>query len=132
MLRGPGAASLFTRALATVIAKAADEVPLADLNRLRASGQSDMRAAGKTGLSAASKIELFRDLFRGRQDVFAVRWENRAKGRSGYSPRCGNEWKPGVCHKPKVRCGSCTNQAFASLGDRDSTAEAGRGDSTAR
>ena len=92
---------------------------LADLNQLRASDRSDMRAAGGSELSAASKIELFRSLFRGRQDVFAVRWENRAKGRSGYSPRCGNEWKPGVCHKPKVRCGSCTNQAFASLGDRE-------------
>ncbi len=31
---------------------------------------------------------LFGDLFRGRDDVFAVRWENLAKGRSGYSPRC--------------------------------------------
>jgi hypothetical protein len=69
---------------------------LADLNRLRASVHSDTRTAGGTELSAAVKIELFRDLFRGRHDVFAVRWENRAKGSSGYSPRCGNEWKPGA------------------------------------
>jgi hypothetical protein len=92
---------------------------LADLNRLRASASADRRAVSGAELSAASKLELFRDLFRGRQDVFAVRWENRAKGRSGYSPRCDNEWKPGVCHKPKVRCGSCTSQAFVSLGDRE-------------
>ena len=92
---------------------------LADLNRLRAAGSADAPIASGTELSAASKIEVFRDLFRGRQDVFAVRWENRAKGRGGYSPRCGNEWKPGVCHKPKVRCGRCTNQAFVSLGDRE-------------
>jgi superfamily II DNA or RNA helicase len=92
---------------------------LADLNRLRASGSDDRRTAGGAELSAASKVELFRSLFRGRPDVFAVRWENRAKGRGGYSPRCGNEWKPGVCHKPKVRCGSCTSQAFVSLGDRE-------------
>jgi hypothetical protein len=57
--------------------------------------------------------------------VFAVRWEDRAKGRNGYSPRCGNEWKPGVCHKPKVRCGSCTRQAFVSLGDRELLASLG-------
>lgn len=92
---------------------------LADLDRARASSGVARQAVGGAELSAASKVELFRDLFRGRDDVFAVRWENRAKGRSGYSPRCGNEWKPGVCHKPKVRCGSCTNQAFASLGDRE-------------
>jgi superfamily II DNA or RNA helicase len=92
---------------------------LADLNRLRASGSDDRRTAGGAELSAASKVELFRSLFHGRPDVFAVRWENRDKGRGGYSPRCGNEWKPGVCHKPKVRCGSCTSQAFVSLGDRE-------------
>jgi len=92
---------------------------LADLNRLRAAGGTGGRTGGATELSAASKIELFRDLFRGREDVFAVRWENRAKGSSGYAPRCANEWKPGVCHKPKVRCCSCTNQAFVSFGDRE-------------
>lgn len=31
------------------------------------------------------KIRIFRDLFRGREDVFAVYWENK-KGRKGYSP----------------------------------------------
>lgn len=63
-------------------------------------------------LTAAGKIELFSSLFRGRDDVFAVRWESR-KGRAGYSPQCANEWKPGVCDKPRVRCGACLNQAFA-------------------
>ncbi|WP_154071315.1 TOTE conflict system archaeo-eukaryotic primase domain-containing protein [Bradyrhizobium lablabi] len=32
------------------------------------------------------EIALFRRLFRGRSDVFPVRWENRATGRSGYAP----------------------------------------------
>src|SRR5450759_5419313 len=34
-----------------------------------------------------SKITLFRRLFRGRSDVFPIRWENRKTGRSGYAPR---------------------------------------------
>ncbi len=62
--------------------------------------------------SPGRKVELFRSLFRGREDVFAVRWENAAKHRAGYAPRCTNEWKRGVCEKPRVRCGACPNQAF--------------------
>lgn len=34
-------------------------------------------------LSEAEKIRIFRTLFRGREDVYAVRWE-RADGRKGY------------------------------------------------
>lgn len=32
-----------------------------------------------------SRIQLFRDLFQGREDVFAIRWTSK-KGKSGYSP----------------------------------------------
>ena len=42
--------------------------------------------------SAEAKIALFRSLFRGREDVYAVRWQ-RADGRSGYSPRAKRDWK---------------------------------------
>lgn len=42
---------------------------------------------------AEQRISLFRSLFRGREDVYAVRWENK-KGKSGYSPACANEWNP--------------------------------------
>ena len=38
--------------------------------------------------SIEKKIALFRRLFRGRSDVFPVRWENRTTGRSGYAPAC--------------------------------------------
>lgn len=58
------------------------------------------------------KIALFASLFRGRADVFPLRWENRSKGKSGWAPCCANEWKAGVCGKPRVRCGECPNQAF--------------------
>jgi superfamily II DNA or RNA helicase len=103
---------------------------LAELDRLRAlaaarltelecrrGARTNDHAASKDW-PAASKLRLFRDLFRGREDVFAVRWENRSRGRSGYSPWCANEWQSGVCGKPKVRCGECTNQAFVALDER--------------
>ena len=65
----------------------------------------------------SDKIALFRTLFGGREDVYPRRWENAAKGRAGYAPVCANEWKPGVCHKPRVRCGTCPNQAFVPVTD---------------
>lgn len=55
-------------------------------------------------LGAQEKIALFRRLFAGRPDVFALRWENRKDGRSGYAPACHNEWVVGVCGKPKIKC----------------------------
>ena len=63
------------------------------------------------------KIALFRTLFGGREDVYPRRWENAGKGKAGYAPVCANEWKPGVCHKPRVRCGVCPNQAFVPVTD---------------
>jgi hypothetical protein len=64
-----------------------------------------------------SKIALFRRLFCGRSDVFPLRWENRKTRRSGYAPACANEWQPGVCEKPKVKCSACPNQAFFAVDD---------------
>lgn len=58
------------------------------------------------------KLALFADLFRGREDVFPQRWEKPAKGKSGWSPRCDNEWRAGICAKPRVKCGECPHQAF--------------------
>ena len=39
-----------------------------------------------------AKIALFRTLFRGREDVYAVRWEN-PDGRAGYMPKADRNWK---------------------------------------
>ncbi len=61
------------------------------------------------------KIKLFMSLFRGREDVYAKRWENRKKGTAGYSPVCLNEWKPGLCNKPKANCYGCKNKDYAAL-----------------
>jgi superfamily II DNA or RNA helicase len=70
-----------------------------------------------TPVTAAEKVALFRSLFRGRADVFPRRWENRRTGKRGYAPACANEWVPGVCEKPRVRCGECPDQAFLPLDD---------------
>jgi len=63
--------------------------------------------------SAAQKIELYMSFFKGRPDVYAKRWINHKKGTTGYSPVCTNEWRKGYCYKPKVKCVTCQNQAFA-------------------
>lgn len=57
------------------------------------------------------RIALFLSLFQGRPDVYARRWESK-NGRSGYSPVCKNEWKPGVCLKPKGKCADCSHAEY--------------------
>ena len=42
-------------------------------------------------LSAQEKVELFRSVFKGREDVFARRWYSKASGKGGYQPVCQNE-----------------------------------------
>jgi hypothetical protein len=69
-------------------------------------------------MSPTDKVRLFRSLFRGRADVFPTRWHNRRRKTSGYSPACTNEWAPGLCEKPRVKCGDCPNQAFQPVTDQ--------------
>ena len=38
-----------------------------------------------------SKIRLFMSLFKGRDDVYAKKWENKKKATSGFSPVCLNQ-----------------------------------------
>ena len=66
--------------------------------------------------SPEAKVALFRNLFRGREDVYPVRWE-RKDGRSGYSPACALEWKKPLCGKPVVKCAACENKKFLPLTD---------------
>ena len=61
------------------------------------------------------KIRLFRSLFRGREDVYARRWQSAASGKSGYQPVCGNEWDAELCDKRKYRCASCPNRKLLPL-----------------
>ena len=51
---------------------------------------------------ARKRIALFRNLFRGKEDVYAQRWE-RADGRSGYSPAAIKDWKAINKSRPQDR-----------------------------
>ncbi len=65
----------------------------------------------------ATKIGLFRSLFRGREDVYPRRFESARSGKTGYQPACGNEWTRGICEKPKVRCNACPHRDFLPVTD---------------
>ena len=71
----------------------------------------------QTSLSTAEKVALFRRLFRGRTDVYPVRWEGKTSGKSGYAPACANEWRAGVCEKPRIKCGDCGHRLLVPLSD---------------
>ena len=68
-------------------------------------------------LSTADKVVLFRRLFRGRNDVYPIRWESKSTGKYGYAPACANEWRAGVCEKPRIKCGDCGNRLLIPLSD---------------
>lgn len=57
-------------------------------------------------------ITLYRDLFYGRQDVFAVRWDNDKTGAHGYAPKCKNEWDRNICGKSMKIKGACKKCAY--------------------
>jgi len=74
-------------------------------------------ASEPSKLSTADKVALFRRLFRGRMDVYPIRWESKTTGKSGYAPACANEWRAGVCEKPRIKCGDCGNRLLIPLSD---------------
>lgn len=68
-------------------------------------------------LSTEEKVALFRRLFRGRTDVYPIRWESKTTAKSGYAPACANEWRAGVCEKPRIKCADCGNRLLKPLTD---------------
>ena len=70
-------------------------------------------------LSLQEKVDLFRSLFKGREDVFARRWYSKATGKGGYQPVCQIEWSRQLCDKRKFKCAECPNRLFAPLSDND-------------
>jgi hypothetical protein len=91
---------------------------LVELDRERAelcrrTASIEATSGGPDITTADGRVALFTSLFRGRPDVFATRWEStRSLGKTGWAPRCVNEWRPGVCEKPKVKCADCGNRRF--------------------
>lgn len=70
-----------------------------------------------TRLTTEKKVRLFRDLFQGRTDVYPVRWESKTTGKAGYAPACTNEWAPGICQKPRIKCSDCAHRSLAPVTD---------------
>ena len=77
----------------------------------------DAATVAAAPLRTDEKVLLFRRLFRGRTDVYPVRWESLA-GKTGYSPACANEWRAGVCEKPRIKCADCSHRQFIPLTDQ--------------
>ncbi len=84
---------------------------------LNAPVQEPAPEAPRPRLSTAEKVALFRRLFRGRTDAYPVRWEGKTSGKSGYAPACANEWRVGVCKKPRIKCGDCSHRLLVPLSD---------------
>ncbi len=68
--------------------------------------------------SPEKKIELFMNLFRGRQDIFALRWENEKTKQSGYSPVCKNKWNKAKCDMKKYPCKVCPYKELEILSEK--------------
>ncbi len=63
------------------------------------------------------KLQLYMSLFKGREDVYAKRWESR-EGKKGYTPVCVNEWKPGLCNKKLIKCDKCKHRRLVTLDNK--------------
>ena len=83
----------------------------------RASPDSTTTPSGLTPRTQEGKVKLFRQLFRGRPDLYPTRFISKKTGKQGYAPACSNKFVPGFCELPKVKCGDCTRQAFKPVDD---------------
>ncbi|MFC1745894.1 DEAD/DEAH box helicase family protein [Candidatus Riflebacteria bacterium] len=86
-----------------------------DLSEIR---NADQRSTINQNSSPEEKISLFSAIFKGREDVFPLRWESK-DGRSGYSPACRHEWNRPLCQKPKIKCGNCHHREFKKLTEKE-------------
>lgn len=76
-----------------------------------------VQLSGSSDLFSSEKVNLYRSLFRGRDDVYARFWQSKHSLRSGYSPVCNHEWNRDLCQKPKLRCSDCPNRDLVPVTD---------------
>ena len=94
------------------VENSSDNAVISDLNKakyeiqLNCNDEFSLEPVSKKS-SPQEKINLFKSLFIGREDVFALRWSNAKSGKSGYSPVCENKWQSGKCDKKKYSCADC-------------------------
>lgn len=79
---------------------------------------TEKKPTAMQNLSLQEKVDLFRSLFKGREDVFARRWYSKTSRKAGYQPVCQNEWTP-MCDKRTFKCADCPNRHFSPLTDND-------------
>lgn len=76
------------------------------------------------GSSLKEKHSLFIELFRGRSDLHAKRFQSAKTGNSGYAPVCENEFQRKYCTKgrtdvKRIRCVDCEHQKFPSISESE-------------
>jgi len=92
----------------------------ADLARVAAVPRTQPASKGSASspkLTPQEKVALFRRVFRGREDVFPVRFVSKKTGKSGYSPECSNKFVDGLCDLRTTKCSECRNRAYRPLDD---------------
>lgn len=90
----------------------------AELDSISPLSRTTEAIAQAAPLSAPEKVRLFRSLFRGREDVFPIRFVSKRTGKPGYAPVCSNKWKPDVCIlKTGGKCMDCPHQSFVPVDD---------------
>jgi superfamily II DNA or RNA helicase len=91
---------------------APEQLPIlgADFDAIAEASTSQETQAVTSKSPIQQKIVLFRSLFRGREDVYAERWESGYSGKTGYSPACENKWEALKDKKKQRKYFSLTDQ----------------------
>ena len=77
-------------------------------------GRGPVRPERNRDAEIQRRLDIFRGLFRGREDVFAQRFVSSKTGKPGYQPVCKNRWSP-ECNEHKRKCEGCPFREFVPL-----------------
>ena len=95
-------------------AQSAPVLSEAEPKRYRSRRNQQMSAEEKE-IELQRRLDLFRELFRGREDIYAQRFVSKA-GKAGYQPVCRNRWSAG-CLEHRYKCEGCPLREFVPLDD---------------